>query len=128
MENEKLNKLLCIIKDKTFLSNHDIVFDEFDFIDSNEELLNILNINNINILKSLTKKVGINILPNSIIISYINISGNKCYLLCVINDDYKVYLYDIIPNQLTYMYYGNILKFDLSSIMLYEKIRREKKR
>mgnify|MGYP005770781045 CR=1 FL=1 len=129
--NENLNKLVRMIINKTYLSTYFINFENINIIDSNDDLLDILNICNTEEMKCRNSSIDVklNILPNSIIIPYYYIPNKLSslfYCIVMINDAYEIKIYDIDKNIKKYSYYNSNFELDLQSIMLYEKIKRER--
>ena len=131
-----IKRLAKLISDKTligdFTSNYS--FKNSKIIDRNEELLEILNIDSIAKLLpngEEEKNKPLNIKPNTLLIPY---NYSDCpeydYFICNIDDEYSINIIDIISennaNIWNYIYYDPNLKLDLQSIMLYEKIKRER--
>ena len=117
-------KIICEITENTSINNHIILLEtnKMEIIDSFSELSNVIRVWDSNEEKWWSEKI--NIIPNSVIVPYKDIL-DVSYIIYCIDDEYRVTLYNIsLVNQICKVY--NNYNLSLASIILYEKIKRER--
>lgn len=117
-------KIICEITENTSINNHIILLEtnKMEIIDSFSELSNVIRFWDSNEEKWWSEKI--NIIPNSVIVPYKDIL-DVSYIIYCIDDEYRVTLYNIsLVNQICKVY--NNYNLSLASIILYEKIKRER--
>ena len=102
-----------------------VLVNEFDIVDSNDELFRIIGTNNIT---SDNPESELNILNCSLIIPCKQIVFDVMdYIVCCISDENKLTIYKISPSTNSFIKFDSSYELELTSYIKYEKIRKQRK-